>query len=207
VPKCFQRLRPIHKREKNEPCTRLTGSGVAKKVAPAREIQSSGEPKLCKQNTKDSRTRRQTHEDKSLETGLALGVCVSLLVIWHHLRCDTSGTLGRHERPHWTVEWSGNPDSRTLKTPVGETTGPWHYHPGYVYNVVRQGTITVEDGCGNVQSYSAGQAFETSQGVSTERITWVRGCHRVEYVHRPAGQTNHGIHSKQRAPLRPTERS
>jgi len=53
--------------------------------------------------------------------------------------------------------------ARTLKTPVGETTGPWHYHPGYVYNVVRQGTITIEDGCGSVQSYSAGQAFETSE--------------------------------------------
>ena len=54
--------------------------------------------------------------------------------------------------------------ARTLKTPVGETTGAWHYHPGYVYNVVRQGTITVEDGCGIVQSFSAGQAFETSEG-------------------------------------------
>jgi hypothetical protein len=54
--------------------------------------------------------------------------------------------------------------ARTLKTPVGETTGAWHYHPGYVYNVVRQGTITIEDGCGNIQSYSAGQAFETSEG-------------------------------------------
>jgi hypothetical protein len=54
--------------------------------------------------------------------------------------------------------------ARTLKTPVGEATGAWHYHPGYVYNVVRQGTITIEDGCGNVQSYSAGQAFETSEG-------------------------------------------
>jgi quercetin dioxygenase-like cupin family protein len=54
--------------------------------------------------------------------------------------------------------------ARTLKTPVGETTGAWHYHPGYVYNVVRQGTITVEDGCGSVQSYHAGQAFETSEG-------------------------------------------
>ena len=41
--------------------------------------------------------------------------------------------------------------ARTLKTPLGETTGAWHYHPGYVYNVVRQGTITVEDGCGRVQ--------------------------------------------------------
>jgi hypothetical protein len=54
--------------------------------------------------------------------------------------------------------------ARTLDTPVGETTGAWHYHPGFVYNVVRQGTITVEDGCGSVQSYSAGQAFETSEG-------------------------------------------
>jgi hypothetical protein len=54
--------------------------------------------------------------------------------------------------------------ARTLKTPVGETTGLWHYHPGFVYNVVRQGTITIEDGCGSVQSRSAGQAFETSEG-------------------------------------------
>src|SRR5215470_8777052 len=54
--------------------------------------------------------------------------------------------------------------ARTLRTPVGETTGPWHYHPGYVYNVVRQGTITVEDGCGGAPAYSAGQAFETSEG-------------------------------------------
>ena len=54
--------------------------------------------------------------------------------------------------------------ARTLKTPVGETTGPWHYHPGYVYNVVRQGAITVEDGCAAVETYSAGQAFETSEG-------------------------------------------
>ena len=54
--------------------------------------------------------------------------------------------------------------ARVLKTPVGETTGGWHYHPGYVYNVVTQGTITIEDGCGEVDSYSAGQAFETSEG-------------------------------------------
>jgi hypothetical protein len=54
--------------------------------------------------------------------------------------------------------------SRRLTTPVGETTGAWHYHPGYVYNVVQQGTITVEDGCGEVKQYSAGDAFETSEG-------------------------------------------
>ena len=54
--------------------------------------------------------------------------------------------------------------ARVLNTPVGEISGAWHYHPGYVYNVVTQGTITIEDGCGEINSYSAGQAFETSDG-------------------------------------------
>lgn len=54
--------------------------------------------------------------------------------------------------------------ARVLNTPVGETNGAWHYHPGYVYNVVTQGTITIEDGCGDIRQFSAGQAFETSEG-------------------------------------------
>jgi len=54
--------------------------------------------------------------------------------------------------------------ARILRTPVGEITGGWHYHPGYVYNVVTQGTITIEDGCGQVRQYSKGDAFETSEG-------------------------------------------
>ena len=54
--------------------------------------------------------------------------------------------------------------ARVLLTPFGETTGAWHYHPGHVYNVVTQGTITIEDGCGEVRQYSKGQAFETSEG-------------------------------------------
>jgi quercetin dioxygenase-like cupin family protein len=54
--------------------------------------------------------------------------------------------------------------ARVLTTPVGETTGGWHYHPGFVYNVVTQGTITIEDGCGAINQYSAGEAFETSEG-------------------------------------------
>jgi hypothetical protein len=62
--------------------------------------------------------------------------------------------------------------ARTLKTPVGEATGPWHYHPGYVCNAVSQGTITVEDGCGGVQAYSAVQAFETSEGRVHRALTW-----------------------------------
>jgi quercetin dioxygenase-like cupin family protein len=54
--------------------------------------------------------------------------------------------------------------ARVLTTPVGETTGAWHYHPGFVYNVVTQGTITIEDGCGEIRQFSKGEAFETSEG-------------------------------------------
>ena len=95
---------------------------------------------------------------------LTLVIGISLLVtgvvyaaITLELWVGTSDHIGLWQGPATLT-------ARTLKTPVGETTGPWHYHPGYVYNVVRQGTITVEDGCGSVQSFSAGQAFETSEG-------------------------------------------
>ncbi len=52
---------------------------------------------------------------------------------------------------------------RQLTTTPGDL-GAWHYHPGYVHNVVSSGTIKVEDGCGGSSDYSAGQAFETTQG-------------------------------------------
>jgi quercetin dioxygenase-like cupin family protein len=52
---------------------------------------------------------------------------------------------------------------RQLTTTPGDV-GAWHYHPGYVHNVVTSGTIKIEDGCGAASSYSSGQAFETSQG-------------------------------------------
>ena len=98
------------------------------------------------------------------KTRVTLVIVVSLLVvgvvyaaITLELWVGTSNHIGLWNGPAKLT-------ARTLKTPIGETTGPWHYHPGYVYNVVGQGTITVEDGCGSIQSYSVGQAFETSEG-------------------------------------------
>ena len=98
------------------------------------------------------------------KTRVTLVIAVSLLVvgvayaaITLELWVGTSDHIGLWNGPAKLT-------ARTLKTPIGETTGPWHYHPGYVYNVVRQGTITIEDGCGSIQSYSVGQAFETSEG-------------------------------------------
>lgn len=54
---------------------------------------------------------------------------------------------------------------RTLTTKAHETSGGWHYHPGFVYNVVVAGTIAVQDGCdAEPKLYGVGQAFETSEG-------------------------------------------
>ena len=49
--------------------------------------------------------------------------------------------------------------ARTISFAPGEV-GAWHYHSGPLFNVVTQGTVTVEDGCGGKQSYTVGQAFE-----------------------------------------------
>ena len=53
---------------------------------------------------------------------------------------------------------------RTLTIQPGEVL-PWHYHPGYAFNVVRSGVLTVEDGCSQQdETLTAGQAFEETQG-------------------------------------------
>jgi Cupin domain len=51
---------------------------------------------------------------------------------------------------------------RDLVIAPGETL-PWHYHPGRAYNVVKRGTLTLEDGCGQLQSLTAGESFEETE--------------------------------------------
>ena len=53
---------------------------------------------------------------------------------------------------------------RTLTIAPGESL-QWHYHPGYAFNVVKSGTLTVEDGCGgDEETLTPGQAFEEMDG-------------------------------------------
>lgn len=60
---------------------------------------------------------------------------------------------------------------RQLTIGPGETLA-WHYHPGYAFNVVTSGTLTVEDGCGEEQTLQgtgnamnpANPAFEETDG-------------------------------------------
>jgi len=102
---------------------------------------------------------------KSLKTRLMLAIGAGSLVIGGTIAYAV--TVERWDGTSDFIGLAGGPArlvARKLTTHVGETTGAWHYHPGYVYNVVAEGTITVEDGCGEVKLYSAGQAFETSEG-------------------------------------------
>jgi hypothetical protein len=60
---------------------------------------------------------------------------------------------------------------RTLTIKPGEVLA-WHYHPGYAFNVVTHGTLTVEDGCGGEETLqstdnpinSANPSFEETDG-------------------------------------------
>lgn len=47
---------------------------------------------------------------------------------------------------------------RTLTIAPGEVLG-WHNHPTGAYTIVKTGTLTVEDGCGDVVVYPQGSAF------------------------------------------------
>ena len=53
--------------------------------------------------------------------------------------------------------------TRALTLKPGEKL-PWHYHPGFAFNVVKSGTLTVEDGCGGEKTLAPGQGFEEMDG-------------------------------------------
>ena len=66
------------------------------------------------------------------------------------------------------------PDSKVFEGPVrltlreltlkpGEAL-PLHYHPGHVFIVVKSGTLTVEDGCGEQKKLTSGQGLEKWNG-------------------------------------------
>jgi quercetin dioxygenase-like cupin family protein len=64
-------------------------------------------------------------------------------------------------------EFFGGPATvtvRTLTIAPGEVLA-WHHHPGYAFNVVKSGVLTVEEGCGGPEeTLLPGQAFEEVQG-------------------------------------------
>src|SRR6185503_20004768 len=88
-------------------------------------------------------------------TSLTAFVCLGVTVY-----AATTVTLGVGNAPHSdTLGGPATMTARTLSLAPGDVNA-WHYHPGPLFNIVTQGTVTVEDGCGGEQSYTVGQAFE-----------------------------------------------
>jgi quercetin dioxygenase-like cupin family protein len=103
---------------------------------------------------------------KYLKTKLALIVglgIVTFLAIAAYAATTTILAVGTIP----STEFFGGPATvtvRTLRIAPGEVLA-WHYHPGYAFNVVKSGVLTVEDGCGGPEeSLIPGEAFEEVQG-------------------------------------------
>src|SRR5262249_13611001 len=112
------------------------------------------------------RARPETFEEEQLMKlkkmiALAAALCAVLLGIKGYSAVTNIIDVGRI--PHSEIfDGHTTVTVRQLMIAPGETL-QWHYHPGRAYNVVRRGTLTVEDGCGQVESLPAGEAFEETE--------------------------------------------
>ncbi|HYR91901.1 MAG TPA: cupin domain-containing protein [Terriglobia bacterium] len=92
---------------------------------------------------------------------LAVAFCAILLGITAY--SAVSNILAVGTIPH--SELFDGPATVTVRQFIiapGETL-QWHYHPGRAYNVIKRGTLTVEEGCGQVETFAAGGAFEETE--------------------------------------------
>ena len=100
-----------------------------------------------------------------LRNRLVLVVSLSVVVLFGAVAYAATPTiLGVGTNLHsQIVNGPATMTARRLTIPAGEVGG-WHYHPGLITAVVTRGTVTVEDGCGGTETFTAGQAFEKNDG-------------------------------------------
>lgn len=96
---------------------------------------------------------------------LAIAICVGVVLLGVTVYSATTNILAVGTIPDSQLfNGPATVTVRTLTIPPGEV-GAWHYHPGYAFNVVKSGTLTVEDGCGGGdETLTPGQAFEEMAG-------------------------------------------
>jgi len=96
----------------------------------------------------------------TLRKGVVFALSFGVLILGITIYAATNNTIADGTISYF--EPFGGPATvriRTLTIAPGEVLG-WHYHPGVgAYTIVKQGTLTVEDGCGGEQDYQQGQAF------------------------------------------------
>jgi quercetin dioxygenase-like cupin family protein len=107
---------------------------------------------------------------KTRSRGLAITIGFGVILLGVIAYAATPNKLAEGTIPH--SELFDGPATVTVRTLTirhgvngqpGETLA-WHYHPGYAFNVVKSGTLTVEDGCGGEETLHPGDAFEEMGG-------------------------------------------
>jgi len=101
----------------------------------------------------------------TIRKGLVAALSFGALILGIGVYAAVNNTIAEGVYTHF--EQFGGPAAtrmRTLTIAPGEVLG-WHNHPGVgAYTIVKQGTLTVEDGCGFERVYTAGQAFLEPSG-------------------------------------------
>jgi len=101
----------------------------------------------------------------TLRKGLVAALCMGALILGIGVYAAVNNTIA--DGVYANFGQFGGPAStrmRTLTIAPNEVLG-WHNHPGVgAYTIVKQGTLTVEDGCGFETVYTQGQAFLESAG-------------------------------------------
>lgn len=91
---------------------------------------------------------------------ISLGVALLGVIAYAQTNILAVGTIPHSE----LFDGPATVTVRTLTIAPGASLA-WHYHPGYAFNVVKSGTLTVEDGCGgDEETLTPGQAFEEMDG-------------------------------------------
>lgn len=102
---------------------------------------------------------------KTLSIALVTLISVGAVLVAVTVRSATPNVLAVGAIPNSKLfDGPATVTVRTLTIRPGELL-TWHYHPGYAFNVVKSGKLTVEDGCGGEEeTLIPGQGFEEMDG-------------------------------------------
>jgi quercetin dioxygenase-like cupin family protein len=105
---------------------------------------------------------------KRLKIALVIAIGLGVVVLGAVVYAQSTNILAIGTIPHSELfDGPATVTVRTLTINPGNSLA-WHYHPGYAFNVVTSGALTVEDGCGGEETLLAtdtsNNAFEEMDG-------------------------------------------
>lgn len=103
---------------------------------------------------------RRTYLRKTIVAGFAVALMATVAPALSTI-LNVQGTIDSFAFPESTGPANAEMVGLTLKP--GDVI-PWHYHQGPAYVIVARGTLTEDDGCGQVREFGAGSAFSEEPG-------------------------------------------